>query len=79
MKLPRADRRSITVEVGIQNSGLGLTMLLNPAIFRPEIWNNPETGIMYGGMLFVAAWWGIWHIVSGLILASIFRRTPLKD
>lgn len=79
MKLPRADRRSITVEVGIQNSGLGLTMLLNPAIFRPEIWNNPETGIMYGGMLFVAAWWGIWHIVSGLILASIFRRTTLKD
>ncbi|MBO4572000.1 MAG: bile acid:sodium symporter family protein [Bacteroidales bacterium] len=73
MKLPRIDRRSITIEVGIQNSGLGLTMLLNPAIFKPELWSNPETGIMYGGMLFVTAWWGIWHIISGLTLASIFR------
>lgn len=75
MKLPRPDRRSITIEVGIQNSGLGLTMLLNPAIFRPEVWNNPETGIMYGGMLFVTAWWGIWHIISGLTLATIFRKS----
>lgn len=75
MKLPRPDRRSITIEVGIQNSGLGLTMLLNPAIFRPEVWNNPETGIMYGGMLFVTAWWGIWHIISGLALATIFRKS----
>lgn len=79
MKLPRKDRRSITVEVGIQNSGLGLTLLLNPAIFKPEVWNNPATGILYGGMLFVTAWWGIWHIISGLTLASLFRRTPLKD
>lgn len=79
MKLPRKDRRSITIEVGIQNSGLGLTMLLNPSIFRPEIWNNPETGIMYGGMLFVTAWWGIWHIISGLTLSSIFRRYRIKE
>lgn len=79
MKLPRKDRRSITIEVGIQNSGLGLTLLLNPAIFKPEIWNNPATGILYGGMLFVTAWWGIWHIVSGLTLASIFRRKPLPE
>ncbi|MBQ0078065.1 MAG: bile acid:sodium symporter family protein [Bacteroidales bacterium] len=75
MKLPRIDRRSITIEVGIQNSGLGLTLLLNPAIFKPEMWNNPETGIFYGGMLFVTAWWGIWHIISGLTLATIFRKS----
>lgn len=79
MKLPVRDRRSITIEVGIQNSGLGLTMLLNPAIFKPEIWNNPEAGIMYGGMLFVTAWWGIWHIVSGLTLSTIFRKTPISE
>lgn len=78
MKLPAKDRRSITIEVGIQNSGLGLTMLLNPEIFRPEIWNNPESGILYGGMLFVTAWWGIWHIISGLTVASIFRKKELK-
>ena len=79
MKLPRRDRRSITIEVGIQNSGLGLTLLLNPAIFKPELWNNPETGILYGGMLFVTAWWGIWHIISGLTLASIFRAKKLPE
>jgi Predicted Na+-dependent transporter len=79
MKLPKKDRRAITIEVGIQNSGLGLTLLLNPAIFKPELWNNPETGIMYGGMLFVTAWWGIWHIISGLTLASIFRKKPLPE
>lgn len=79
MRLPRKDRRSITIEVGIQNSGLGLTLLLNPAIFKPEMWNNPETGILYGGMLFVTAWWGIWHIISGLTLASIFRSKPLPE
>lgn len=79
MKLPRKDRRSITIEVGIQNSGLGLTLLLNPAIFKPEVWNNPETGILYGGMLFVTAWWGIWHIISGLALSAIFRRKPLPE
>jgi BASS family bile acid:Na+ symporter len=79
MRLPLKDRRSITIEVGIQNSGLGLTLLLNPAIFRPEIWNNPETGVMYGGMLFVTAWWGIWHIISGLTVATLFRRRPLPE
>lgn len=79
MRLPRRDRCSITIEVGIQNSGLGLTMLLNPAIFKPELWCNPETGVMYGGMLFVTAWWGIWHIISGLALATIFRSHPLPE
>ena len=79
MKLPIKDRRSVTVEVGIQNSGLGLTLLLNPTIFKPEIWNNPETGVMYGGMLFVTAWWGIWHIISGLGLATIFRNSRRSD
>ena len=74
MKLPMTDRKSITIEVGIQNSGLGLTMLLNPAIFDPQIWSNEQSGVMYGGMLFVTAWWAIWHIISGLGLASLFRR-----
>ena len=26
---------------------------------------------------FVAAWWGVWHIVSGLALAWWFARRPL--
>ncbi|MBR6662549.1 MAG: bile acid:sodium symporter family protein [Alistipes sp.] len=69
-----ADRRSLTIETGIQNSGLGLILLFNPAIFPPEIWHGH-----YGGMLFITAWWGIWHIVSGLTVAYFFRRTPLNE
>lgn len=68
-KLPQKDVRTLTVEVGIQNSGLGLVLLFNPAIFPPEIWHGH-----YGGMLFITAWWGIWHIISGLSVAFYFRR-----
>ena len=72
--LPEKDRRSLTVEVGIQNSGLGLILLFNPAIFPPEIWHGH-----YGGMLLITAWWGIWHIISGLAIAYLFRRKPLAE
>lgn len=70
--LPIKDCRSLTVEIGIQNSGLGLILLFNPAIFPPEIW-----GGHYGGMMIVTAWWGIWHIISGLTIAYLFRRKSL--
>ena len=72
-KVSIADRRSLTIETGIQNSGLGLILLFNPAIFPPEIWHGH-----YGGMLFITAWWGIWHIVSGLTVSFLFRRNPIK-
>ena len=74
LRLPEKDYRSVTIEVGIQNSGLGLIMLFNPAIFPPEIWHGH-----YGGMLIVTAWWGIWHIVAGLTVAYLFRRKPLAE
>ena len=73
MKLPRIDRRSITIEVGIQNSGLGLTLLLNDKIFDPQIWSHN------GGMVVIVALWGVWHIISGLSIATIFRRKPLCE
>lgn len=63
-KLPRADRRTLTIETGIQNSGLGLVLLFNPKIFPPDLMN--------GGMLFITAWWGIWHILSGLTVCGLF-------
>ena len=72
-KLPERDVRSLTVETGIQNSGLGLILLFNNSIFPAEIWHGH-----YGGMLFITAWWGIWHIISGLSVAYYFRRKPLK-
>ena len=73
-KLPVKDCRSLTVEIGIQNSGLGLVLLFNPVIFPPEIWHQH-----YGGMLLVTAWWGIWHIVAGLTVAYLFRRKPIVE
>ena len=72
-RVSTADRRSLTIETGIQNSGLGLILLFNTSIFPAEIWHGH-----YGGMLFITAWWGIWHIVSGLTVAYLFRRTPLN-
>ena len=73
-KVPERDRRSLTVEIGIQNSGLGLILLFNAAIFPPEVWHGH-----YGGMLFITAWWGIWHIISGLTVAYLFRRKPVEE
>ena len=74
LKLPYKDRRTITVETGIQNSGLGLILLLNPNIF-------PDTGAWAnnGGMLVITAWWGVWHIISGLTLAFIWRARGRKE
>ena len=68
-RLSRYNIKTLTIETGIQNSGLGLVLLFNPAIFPPEIWHGH-----YGGMLFVTAWWGIWHIISGLSVAFVFRK-----
>lgn len=53
--LPRKDRKSIAIETGIQNSGLGLLLIFN---FFDGL----------GGMALVAAWWGIWHIIAGLCI-----------
>jgi BASS family bile acid:Na+ symporter len=61
---PEADRRAITLEVGIQNSGLGLTLLFT---FMPQL----------GGAILITAFWGVWHLVSGLALASYWGRRPL--
>ena len=69
MKLPRADQRTISIETGIQNSGLALALIFNPKIFPPEM--------ELGGMAIIAAWWGIWHIISGLTIAYVWSRKPI--
>jgi len=68
-KLPNADRRTLTIETGIQNSGLGLVLLFNPKIFPPSL--------AIGGMLFITAWWGIWHIISGLAISFYWNKKKL--
>jgi len=55
--LAKNDQRTLAIETGIQNSGLGLLLIFT---FFDGL----------GGMAILAAFWGIWHIVSGLILAS---------
>ena len=65
-KVSERDRRAIAIEVGIQNSGLGLVLIFN---FFGGL----------GGMAIVAAFWGIWHIISGLTLAIIWsRKNPVE-
>jgi BASS family bile acid:Na+ symporter len=65
-KLGKRDSRTIAIETGIQNSGLALTLMFNPKIFPPDF--------ELGGMAVIAAWWGIWHIISGLMIAYLWRR-----
>lgn len=62
-RLPEVDRRAVSIEVGIQNSGLGLVLVFN---FFGGL----------GGMAITAAWWGIWHILAGTTLATWWRRHP---
>lgn len=71
MRLSLINRKTITIETGIQNSGIALVLIFNNNIF-------PEG---YGGIAFIAAMWGIWHIASGLILSSFwsYRKERIKE
>lgn len=60
-RLPRADCRTLAFESGVHNTALGLLL-----IFR-------FFGGL-GGMALIAAWWGIWDLVTGMSLAGYWRR-----
>lgn len=60
LRLPVADARTIALETGIQNSGLGLVIIFS---FFDGL----------GGMALIAAWWGIWHLISAFALALFWR------
>jgi bile acid:Na+ symporter, BASS family len=62
-RLVERDRRAVSIEVGIQNSALALVLIFG---FFGGL----------GGMALVAAWWGIWHIIAGLTVASVWARRP---
>ncbi len=65
-KLSFKNQKTLAIETGIQNSGLGLLLIFT--FFE---------GI--GGMAILAAFWGIWHIISGLVLAWYwsYKKTRL--
>lgn len=56
------DQKTVAIETGIQNSGLGLLLIFS---FFGGL----------GGAALVAAWWGIWHIISGMLIATFWGRT----
>ncbi len=64
-KLGFRDKRAISIETGIQNSGLGLILIF-----------NYFAGL--GGMALVAAWWGVWDIISGFILANYWAHYQVE-
>ena len=64
-KLPEADARAVSMETGIQNSGLGMVLIFN---FFPS----------FGGMMLVTAFWAIWDLVSSFILAVYWSKRPPK-
>lgn len=61
-----ADRRAITIEGGMQNSGLALGIIA--VQFNGDL-----------GMVTLASLWGIWHIVSGLSLATFWRKLDVRS
>ena len=66
--LTKADiptRRALTIEVGIQNSGLGFVLLVTQL-----------AGL--GGAAAITAFWGLWHIVSGLTIVGLFRYSDRR-
>ena len=65
LKLSVPDRRAITLEVGLQNSGLGLGIIFT---FFSDL----------TGMAIVAAAWGIWHLISGLSLSLFWQMSDRK-
>jgi len=56
-----ADTKTITIETGIQNSGLGLVLIF-----------SYFDGL--GGMAILTAWWGIWHLISGISMATLWKN-----
>ncbi len=64
-KLDDRDTKTISMETGIQNGGLGLLLIFG---FFDGL----------GGMALLAAFWGIWDVFSGMALATYWGRKKRK-
>lgn len=60
-RLSLKDRKTISIETGIQNAGLGLLLIFQ---FFGGL----------GGMALLAAFWGVWDIFSGLAIATFYAK-----
>ena len=65
-RLPESGVRAMTLELGLRNTGLALVLALG---FFGEL----------GGVAFVAAMWGLWDVITGLVLSTWWRRRPPAD
>jgi BASS family bile acid:Na+ symporter len=65
MKLSYYEQKTLSLETGIQNSGLGLLLVFD---FFDGL----------GGMALTVAFWGVWDIVSGLVLAYFWSKNTRK-
>ena len=63
--LNNKDCKTISMETGIQNGGLGLLLIFG---FFDGL----------GGMALLAAFWGIWDVFSGMALATFWGRSSPK-
>ena len=64
-RVAERDRRAIMIEGGMQNSGLALGIIA--VQFNADL-----------GMVIIASLWGMWHIVSGMTLAQLWRRKDAR-
>jgi BASS family bile acid:Na+ symporter len=62
----RRDQRAIMIEGGMQNSGLALGIIA--VQFNADL-----------GMVIIASLWGMWHIVSGMALATLWRTQDARS
>lgn len=65
-KLNTADKKAVTLEVGMQNSSLAIAFVFTQ--FDGQY-----------GMALISAFWGTWHIVSGIAFASASRLYMNKN
>ncbi len=63
-KLPELDCRTLAFEAGVHNTALGLLLIFK---FFGGL----------GGMALVAAWWGIWDLVTGVGLAAWWKSKQI--
>lgn len=66
LKNTEAVNRTVAIETAIQNSGLGLIIIFT--FFD----GNSDMAI-------IAAWWAIWHLISGFSFAYFMQRRPIPE
>ncbi|MFZ4715573.1 MAG: bile acid:sodium symporter family protein [Bacteriovoracaceae bacterium] len=66
MRLSTADTKAVIIEVSIKNSGLGLALVFQ---FFGGL----------GGMAMGVAWWGIWQVLTGVILLKFWQKKEIHN